>query len=292
MKTASTISRWPHWSCQAPSHRLRTERKQQRNSSVCAVPEVDRCDKARVNLSCVGRSQDTSIKWRQLSHHGFALSSKCMKSSTLAISRSTSRGGNGCTCVISECYGYTLFLSYYNSLYAIHVCIHCVCQCSINEHTTTATTLPAMPKACREITSCGFAKACLSQRCSCRKLRTESIEVPQKDWQKPSEDSPLQGTSHYAHLSVPEWRAALCRPITTWEQAWHIENKLVETDTFSANMSFKSFLAFYFKNEYMYVIRFLIYENLQKSYPLTQKANRVSLCYTRYLCTFLTGALL
>ena len=37
--------------------------------------------------------------------------------------------------------------------------------------------LPPIPKTCREITSCGCMKRCLSQRCSCRKIRMEFIEA-------------------------------------------------------------------------------------------------------------------
>ena len=37
--------------------------------------------------------------------------------------------------------------------------------------------LPPIPKACREITSCGWTKGCLSQHCSCRKICMECIEA-------------------------------------------------------------------------------------------------------------------
>ena len=37
--------------------------------------------------------------------------------------------------------------------------------------------LPPISKACKEITTCGCTKGCLSQRCSCRKIRMECIEA-------------------------------------------------------------------------------------------------------------------
>ena len=37
--------------------------------------------------------------------------------------------------------------------------------------------LPPIPESCKEITSCGCTKGCLSQRCSCRKVQMECIEV-------------------------------------------------------------------------------------------------------------------
>ena len=37
--------------------------------------------------------------------------------------------------------------------------------------------LPPIPKSCREITSCGCTNGCHIQRCSCRKIRKECIEM-------------------------------------------------------------------------------------------------------------------
>ena len=37
--------------------------------------------------------------------------------------------------------------------------------------------LPPIPKACREITSCGCTKRCLGQHCRCRKIRMECAEA-------------------------------------------------------------------------------------------------------------------
>jgi len=37
--------------------------------------------------------------------------------------------------------------------------------------------LPPIPKSCREITSCGCTNGCLTQRCSCRNICTECIEM-------------------------------------------------------------------------------------------------------------------
>ena len=37
--------------------------------------------------------------------------------------------------------------------------------------------LPPIPKSCRKITSCGCTNGCHTQRCSCRKIRKECIEM-------------------------------------------------------------------------------------------------------------------
>ena len=112
------------------------------------VPEVDTCNKARVKLVCIGRAQETlpptsdAAKFHIVRPHYQAS-------------------------VWNQAHSPYPDLPPVMEMGWMHLDGQLVPQVLSRPH---------IPKACREIISCGCTKGCLSQRCSCRKFRMECIE--------------------------------------------------------------------------------------------------------------------
>ena len=112
-------------------------------------PYIDTCNKARVKLFCIGRTQETlpttsdAAKFHIMRSHYQASVWKQAHSPYPDLSPVTEMGW-------------------------MHLDSRLVPR---------LLSLPPIPKACREITSCGCTKGCLSQRCSCRKLG-ETVVTP------------------------------------------------------------------------------------------------------------------
>ena len=114
---------------------------------VYGVPEVDTCNKARVKLFCIGRTQDT------LPPTSDAAKFHIMRSHYQAS-------------VWNQAHLPYHDLPPVTEMRWMHLDGRLVPR---------LLSLPPIPKACGEITSCGCTKGCLSQRCSCRKIRMECI---------------------------------------------------------------------------------------------------------------------
>ena len=113
------------------------------------IPKVDTCNKARVKLFCIGRAQANlppTSDAAKIPHHAFPLPGKCLEPGPLTASWSPPVTEMGW--------------------------MH-----SEGQLVPRLLSLPPIPKACKEITTCGCIKGCLSQRCSCRKIRIECIEA-------------------------------------------------------------------------------------------------------------------
>ncbi|XP_051232747.1 uncharacterized protein LOC127350304 [Dicentrarchus labrax] len=113
------------------------------------VPEVDTCNKARVKLFCKGCPQET------LPPTSDAVKFHIMRSHYQA--------------------------TIWNQAHLPHPDLPPVDEMGWihkeGQLVPRLMSLPPMPKACREFTSCGCTKGCLSQRCSCRKSRMECIDA-------------------------------------------------------------------------------------------------------------------
>ena len=112
-------------------------------------PKVDTCNKARVKLFCIGRAQEN------LPPTSDAAKFHIMRSHYQA--------------------------SVWNQAHLQHPDLLPVTEMgwmhSEGQLVPRLLSLPPIPKACKEITTCGCTKGCLSQRCSCRKIRMECIEA-------------------------------------------------------------------------------------------------------------------
>ena len=115
---------------------------------IYGVPEFDTCNKARVMLFCIGRTQDTL--------------SPASDAATFHIMRSH--------------YQASVWNQAHLSYHALPPVTEMRWMHLDGRLVPRLLSLPPIPKACREITSCGCTKGCLSQRCSCRKIRMECIE--------------------------------------------------------------------------------------------------------------------
>lgn len=115
---------------------------------VYGVPEVDTCDKARVKLFCIGHSQETlpptsdAAKFHILRAHYQASVWNQAHMSHPDLPPETEMGWMNLD----------------------------------DQLVPQLLSLPPIPKACKEITSCGCLKGCLSQCCSCRKSGMQCME--------------------------------------------------------------------------------------------------------------------
>ena len=109
---------------------------------IYGVPEVDTCNKARVKLYCIGRTQET------LPPTSDAAKFHIMRSHYQAS-------------VWNQAHSPYPDLPGVTEMGRMHLDGRLV---------TRLLSLLPIPKACREITSCGCTKGCLIQHCSCRKL--------------------------------------------------------------------------------------------------------------------------
>ena len=109
---------------------------------IYGVPEVDRCNKARVKLFCIGRTQET------LPPTSDAAKFHIMRSHYQASVWNQAHSPYPDLPPVSEMRWMRLYGRLVTRLLSV---------------------LPIL-KACREITSCGCTKGCPSQRCSCRKM--------------------------------------------------------------------------------------------------------------------------
>ena len=112
---------------------------------IYGVPEVDTCNTARVNWFCIGRTQETLPPTSDAAQ--------------FHIMRSHFQ-----TSVWNQAHSLYPDLPPVTEMGWMHLDGRLVPR---------LLSLPPIPKACREITSCGCTKGCLSQRCSCRKIRME-----------------------------------------------------------------------------------------------------------------------
>ena len=116
---------------------------------IYGVPKVDTCNKARVKLFCIGHAQET------LPPTSDAAKFHIMRSHYQA--------------------------SVWNQAHLPHPDLPPVTEMGWmhldGQLVPRLLSLPPIPKACREITSCGCTKGCLSLRCSCRKARMKCIEA-------------------------------------------------------------------------------------------------------------------
>ena len=140
-----STAHWSNWPCQGLS--LTENIATSTEKFICkiyGVPEVDTCKNTGqvVLYRSYTRDPATNLRWSKVSPLGFTLPSKCLEphSPYHDLPPVTEMGW-------------------------MHLDGRLVAR---------LLSLPPIPKACREITSCGWTKRCLSQRCSCRKIRMES----------------------------------------------------------------------------------------------------------------------
>ena len=114
---------------------------------IYGVPEVDAGNKARVKLFCIGYTQDT------------------LPPTTDAAKFHIMRSHNQASVWNQAHSPYTALPPVTTEMGWMHLDGRLVPR---------LLSVPRILKACREITSCGCTKGCLSQRCSCREIRMEA----------------------------------------------------------------------------------------------------------------------
>ena len=112
------------------------------------MPEVDTWNKARVNLFCIGRTQEILTP-------------------------------------TSDAAKFNIMHSYYqasvwNQAHLLYADLPPVTEMEMHLDVRLVKRLLSLPpilKACKEITSCGCTKGCLGQRCRCGKIHKECTEA-------------------------------------------------------------------------------------------------------------------
>ena len=116
---------------------------------IYGVSHVDTCDKARVKLFCEGRSQE------------------CLPPTSDAVKFHIMRSH----------YQATIWNQAHLPYPSIPPLTDMGWILEDGQLKPQLLSLPPIPKACREITSCSCTKGCLSKRCSCRKYHMQCVEA-------------------------------------------------------------------------------------------------------------------